>query len=182
MPFVSVAGGFAIGNNVEGELPQVGNSFQWTDTFTKTFAQHTLKFGGDVRRAQFNQFLYYNINGDFTFQTTQGGNDLGGADAYADYFLGVPNSYSQGSAQGENVRNTALYLFAQDSWKIKPSVTLNYGLRWELNTPYYDTGNRLQTFRPGEITTKYPCWIYTAGSEASGYNPVTAARTVRRIL
>jgi len=171
VPFVSVAGGFAIGNNFEGELPQVGNSFQWTDTFTKTYSKHTVKFGGDVRRAQFNQFLYYNINGDFTFQTVQGGNDLGGVDSYADYFLGVPNSYSQGSAQGENVRNTAFYLFAQDSWKIKPSLTLNYGLRWELNTPYYDTGNRLQTFRPGEITTKYPCWIYTAGSEASGYNP-----------
>ncbi len=171
VPFINVAGGFAIGNNFEGELPQVGNSFQWTDTFTKTYSKHTLKFGGDVRRAQFNQFLYYNINGDFTFQTTQGGNDLGGADSYADYFLGVPNSYSQGSAQGENVRNTALYLFAQDSWKIKPSVTLNYGLRWELNTPYYDEGNRLQTFRPGQITTKYPCWIYTAGSEQSGYNP-----------
>jgi hypothetical protein len=171
VPFISVAGGFAIGNNFEGELPQVGNSFQWTDTFTKTYAKHTLKVGGDVRRAQFNQFLYYNINGDFTFQTGGGGNDLAGSDAYSDYFLGVPNSYSQGAAQGENVRNTALYLFAQDSWKVRSDLTLNYGLRWELNTPYYDEGNRLQTFRPGELTTKYPCYIYTAGSQASGYSP-----------
>ncbi|MGD0303244.1 MAG: carboxypeptidase regulatory-like domain-containing protein [Candidatus Acidiferrales bacterium] len=187
-PFVSVAGGFAIGNNFEGELPQTGNSFQWTDTFTKSYAKHTLKVGGDVRRAQFNQFLYYNINGSFSFQTdsnlcspanpvgppncdTPSGNDLGGSDAYANYFLGVPNSYSQGAAQGEYVRNTALYVFAQDSWKIKQNLTLNYGLRWELNTPYYDTENRLQTFRPGEITTKYPCWIYTAGSQTAGYSP-----------
>ena len=76
---------------------------------------------------------------------------------YADYFLGSPNTYSQGAAQGENVRNAAYYLFAQDSWKIKSNLTLNYGLRWELNTPFYDLGNRLQTFRPGQITTQYPC-------------------------
>ena len=38
----------------------------------------------------------------------------------------------------ENVRSTGLYLFAQDSWKIRPNLTLNYGLRWELNTPIAD--------------------------------------------
>ena len=36
---------------------------------------------------------------------------------------------------------------------------MNYGLRWELNTPYADSGNRLQTFRPGQDTTQYPCWL-----------------------
>jgi hypothetical protein len=126
----------------------------------------------DTSRHQFNQFLYFNVNGEFTFLTAPGAtgtNDPGGSDAYADYFLGVPSTYLQGAAQGENDRNTALYLFAQDSWKIKPSVTFNYGLRWELNTPYYDTGNRLQTFRPGQVTTKYPCWITTEGSEEAGY-------------
>ncbi|HUO33516.1 MAG TPA: carboxypeptidase regulatory-like domain-containing protein [Candidatus Acidoferrum sp.] len=173
VPFVSVSGGFVIGNNSEGELPQVGNTFQWTDNFTKTFGSHTVKFGGDVRRAQFNQFLYYNINGAFDVIGGSGGpNDLGYNDnGYADYFLGVPNAYLQGAAQGEYDRNTALYLFAQDSWKLKSNLTLNYGLRWELNTPYYDTENRLQTFRPGQATTQYPCWIYTAGSINAGIPP-----------
>src|SRR6202044_1282287 len=91
--------------------------------------------------------------------------------SYPNYFLGAPTSFTQGAAQREDLRNTALYLFAQDSWKIKPSLTLNYGIRWELNTPYYDTGNRLQTFRPGQATTQYPCYIYTAGSEAAGFSP-----------
>jgi outer membrane receptor protein involved in Fe transport len=174
LPYINVSGGFAIGNNFEGELPQVGNSFQWTDNFTKTLGSHTIKFGVDASRHQFNQFLYYNVNGDFDFiaaPDTTFTNDPGYSNGYADFFLGIPNTYSQGAAQGEYDRNTALYLFAQDSWKIKPNLTLNYGLRWELNTPYYDTGNRLQTFRPGQITTKYPCWIYTQGSEIAGYNP-----------
>ncbi|MGA9571341.1 MAG: TonB-dependent receptor [Candidatus Acidiferrales bacterium] len=193
VPFVDVSGGFAIGNNFEGELPQTGNSFQWTDNFTKTLGTHTLKFGVDFSYHQFDQFLYYNINGDYSFITdsnlcspyntvnptppgppgcdTPVTNDLGYTDGYADYFLGSPNTYSQGAAQGENVRNAAYYLFAQDSWKIKSNLTLNYGLRWELNTPFYDLGNRLQTFRPGQITTKYPCYIYTAGSESAGFAP-----------
>ena len=69
---------------------------------------------------------------------------------------------------GGDTRNTALYLFAQDSYKLKPNLTLNYGLRWELNTPYYDTGNRLQTFRPGQATTQYPCFLSAANAAALG--------------
>ncbi|HTS13442.1 MAG TPA: carboxypeptidase regulatory-like domain-containing protein [Candidatus Limnocylindrales bacterium] len=171
VPYVGVAGGFQIGNNSEGELPQVGNTFQWTDNFTKIVGQHTLKFGVDVRRQRFDQFLYYNVSGLFSFDNTASGDAPSGDDAYPSYFLGTPVGYSQGAAQAENDRNTSLYLFAQDSFKLKSNLTLNYGIRWELNTPYYDTGNRLQTFRPGQVTTKYPCWIYTAGSENSGYNP-----------
>ncbi|MGH9765479.1 MAG: hypothetical protein ACREAC_31985, partial [Blastocatellia bacterium] len=78
------------------------------------------------------------------------------------------NGYVQGAAQAEDLRNTALYLFAEDSFKIKPNVTLNYGLRWELNTPYYDTGNRLQTFRPGQVETQYPCWLSQENAAALG--------------
>jgi outer membrane receptor protein involved in Fe transport len=172
VPFVSVAGGFVVGNNFEGELPQTGNTYQISDSFSKVLGTHSPKFGADFRIQKFNQFLYYNINGDFTFQNNGSENSLGpsalGADAYPDYFLGVPTTYSQGAAQGENLTNYGLYLFAQDSWKIKPNLTLNYGLRWELNTPYVDSGNRLQTFRPGQDTTKYPCWLSPASQASLG--------------
>ncbi|MGA8765730.1 MAG: carboxypeptidase regulatory-like domain-containing protein [Candidatus Acidiferrales bacterium] len=182
VPSILITGGFSIGNNNEGELPQVGNTFQWTDNFTKAFSKHTLKFGGDVRRQRFDQFLYFDINGFFTFLSDSnlcvpGGpqtcdvpstNDIGFTSAYPDYFLGTSSSYTQGAAQGQHDRNSALYLFAQDSWKIKTNVTLNYGLRWELNTDYYDRGNRLQTFRPGQATTQYPCWMSQESADATG--------------
>jgi hypothetical protein len=170
VPYIATSG-FVIGNNSEGELPQVGNTFQWTDNYTKTFSKHTIKFGGDVRRARFDQFLYYNINGLYTFTSSPVSDQIGSADAFPAFFLGTPNTYSQGAAQAENDRNTALYLFVQDSYKIKSNFTVNYGLRWELNTPYYDNGNRLQTFRPGQATTQYPCWLSVENAANLGLSP-----------
>ena len=181
VPFVSVGGGFVIGNNFNGELPQVGNTFQWMDNYSKIVGKHSLKFGADVRRQRFDQFLYFEINGAYTLLTKPNlcvgtaqppgctlpnTNDIGyglmpnkSPDAYPDYFIGAVNTYAQGAAQGEDLRNSGFYLFAQDSWKMTNSLTLNYGLRWELNTPYYDLGNRLQTFRPGQISKQYTCFL-----------------------
>ena len=168
LPFISVNGGFTVGNNFEGQLPQVGNTFQFADSFSKLVGNHSFKWGGDVRYQKFDQTLYYNVNGSYTFNSSvlsgdtpqnlyPTGNDLGYVDGYANYLLGLPTSFSQGSAQQELVRSTSVYLFAQDSWKIKPNLTLNYGLRWELNTPLTDIGHKVQTFRPGQVSTIYPC-------------------------
>ena len=165
LPFVSVSGGFAIGNGWEGELPQVGNSFMWADSLTWVKGNHTAKFGADVRRARFDQTLYYNVSGQFTFDGSTA-NDVSYSDNYPSYLLGLTDSYTQGSAQRENIRTTGLYLFAQDSWKINPSLTLNYGLRWELDTPLTDVLHHVQTYRPGQNTTQYPCFL-TADEQAN---------------
>ena len=170
LPFIQVSGGFNIGNNGEGELPQVGNSFQWSDSISKVMGTHSLKFGGDVRRQRFDQLLYFDVNGEFFVDQTSV-NTTDGDSALSDYMLGLPGGYGQGSAQHENVRSTGLYLFAQDSWKMKPNLTLNYGLRWELNTPIADIGKRVQTFRPGEKSTVYPC-MDTVNTDCSSMTPV----------
>jgi hypothetical protein len=160
VPFIDVGGGFSIGNNFNGQLPQTGNTYQFSDNFSKIIGNHSLKFGGDVRYQMFDQLLYFDVNGDMQFLSSPDGpvgNDLGFSDAYPDYFLGIGNGFFQGSAQHEIVRSTSLYLFAQDSWKIKPNLTLNYGVRWEMNTPLTDIGKKVQTFRAGETSSIYPC-------------------------
>jgi len=172
LPFIQISGGFALGNNAEGELPQVGNSFQWSDTLTKVSGNHTFKFGGDVRRQRFDQTLYFNVSGEY-FYFGGGPNDpaADNGNLYPNFLLGLPDQYGQGSAQTENVRSTSLYLFAQDSWKIKPNLTLNYGLRWEFNTPIADIGHRVQTFRPGRVSSIYPC-LNTVDTDCTSQNPV----------
>jgi len=158
LPFIQLSGGFTIGNNGEGELPQVGNSFQWSDSVSKVIGNHSFKLGGDVRRQRFDQTLYFDVSGEYFFDGSSSNSTLGDT-VFSDYLLGFPGSFGQGSAQVENVRSTALYLFAQDSWKIKPNLTLNYGLRWELTTPIADISKHVQTFRPGQVSTIYPCQL-----------------------
>ena len=63
VPFINIGGGATFGNNYEGFLPQVGNSFQWSDNLTWVKGTHTFKFGIDVRRQRFDQYYYYNVNG-----------------------------------------------------------------------------------------------------------------------
>ncbi len=162
VPYINVSGGFTTGNNFEGQLPQTGQTFQISDNYSKIIGNHSLKFGGDFRNQRFDQLLYFNINGSFSFTSSTSapfGNDLGFDNGYPDYLLGLPSFYSQGSAQHELVRSNSIYLFAQDSWKIKPSLTLNYGVRWELNTPLTDIGKKVQTFHPGQLSTVFPCQL-----------------------
>jgi hypothetical protein len=167
VPFVNIdSGSLTFGNNFEGELPQRGNTFQWSDNFSKTIGRHDLKFGGDIRYQKFDQTLFFDISGQY-FYFGGGTNDPDlevtqpdGSTVqslFPNYLLGLPDEYGQGSAQEELVRSKAVYLYAQDSWKLKPNLTLNYGLRWELTTPLADAGQKVQTFRPGQVSTVYPC-------------------------
>jgi hypothetical protein len=173
VPDVSVSGGFVIGNNFEGELPQVGNSFQWTDSITKVKGNHTVKFGADARRQRFDQTLYFEVNGYYQYFGT-GLNTPLYSDLYPDYLLGLPDQYQQGAAQVENVRETSFYTFAQDSWKIRTNLILNYGIRWEFNSPLTDIGRHVQTFRPGQQTTTYPCQISSYGASLIGTTDCTS--------
>jgi hypothetical protein len=159
VPFVTFNGTQGLfGNNFEGQLPQTGNTFQFSDNFSKIVGHHSFKFGGDIRYQRFDQKLFFNVNGEYSFGPG-GTNDTGSSDLYANYLLGLPASYSQGSANTEFIRSTSVYLFAQDSWKIKPNLTLNYGLRWEMNTPLTDAGKKVQRFNPGQNSTIFPCQL-----------------------
>ncbi|HXY23679.1 MAG TPA: TonB-dependent receptor, partial [Candidatus Acidoferrum sp.] len=162
VPFVFFGSTGLIGNNPGGQLPQIGNTFQFADNYSRIVGNHSFKFGGDTRYQKFDQFLIFDINGDFTFSNSAAHNDIGFDNAYPNFFLGLPSNYVQGSPQHELIRSTSVYLFAQDSWKIKPNLTLNYGVRWELNTPLADAGQKVQAFRPGQQSTIYPCKFTSA--------------------
>jgi len=164
VPFISLAGGFSVGNNANGNFAQTGNVYHGFDSVSKIVGSHSLKFGADLRNQRFHQTYFFNINGNFQF-SGGGSNDVGFADLVPNYLLGLPDTYSQGAANSVDARTTQFGFFAQDAWKLKPNLTLYYGLRWELNTPQADAGKRIQAFRPGQATDIYRC-------ELSSSNPL----------
>ncbi len=82
-----------------------------------------------------------------------GTNDVGFDDLMPNYLLGLPDSFSQGSAQTEKVRSTIFSFFAQDSWKIRPNLTLNYGLALGIVYSADRCQRHVQSFRPGQTST-----------------------------
>ena len=134
----------------DGTTGQYNNTYQVTDNFSKIFGKHTVKFGADVRYIQVNERNTYTSNGWFTFSGSETGND------FADFLLGAPDLFNQTSLQLLDSRTKYFGLYAQDTFKVTPDLTLNYGLRWDTSQPFYDTKNRIQSFVPGVQSKIYP--------------------------
>jgi hypothetical protein len=129
---------------------QFNNTFQWQDVFTKIVGTHSFKFGGGYHYDQINERNLNSENGLYAFNGIETGSD------FADFLLGAPASFTQASRQILDSRTQYLGLFVQDSWRVKPSLTLNLGLRYEISTPYYDTQNKTETIIPGVQSVVFP--------------------------
>jgi hypothetical protein len=140
---------YSIGTNTN-ELMQSNNTFQWLDNFSKVAGKHTLKFGGEFHLDQVNTHATAQFNGSFIFFGTQTGSD------FADFLLGAPTQYNQSQLQPFYGRNQYLGLYAQDSWRLRPNLTLNYGLRWDRIEPWYEKYNQLAVLEPGKQSMVFP--------------------------
>jgi hypothetical protein len=134
---------------------QPNTTYTVSDVLSKSLGKHTVKFGGEFRYLQVNERNYANPNGGFTFDGNVTGVD------FADFLLGATCTqcsapYTQAALQLLDSRTRYGGAFAQDSWKVKPNLTLNLGLRWEVSMPWYDTQGKLQAFIPGETSTVFP--------------------------
>ena len=105
------------------------NNYQWADTLTWVKARHLIKFGGDILRTQFFQPYYNNNRGTFAF------NGFWTSVPFADFMLGVLNQVTRTVGSNPNYLFFTNYgFFAQDDFRITPSLTLNLGLRYEIPT------------------------------------------------
>jgi Carboxypeptidase regulatory-like domain/TonB dependent receptor-like, beta-barrel len=129
---------------------QYNNTYQVQDNFTKIFGRHSLKFGAQFHYDQINDRNYYGENGSFSFDGSETGLD------FADFLVGAPSLMIQATEQLLDTRSKYLGLYAQDSWRVTPNLTFNYGLRWEFSQPWYDTGGKLETLIPGEQSLLFP--------------------------
>ena len=138
--------GFVIGPSENGPTRYIENTFSWTDGLTWTRGKHNWKFGAGFSPYQQNLLYGYYLNGELDFYTgtsTASGND------YADFLLGVPDAYFQNALAPSNIRSKSTYLFGQDEWHVRKNLVLTIGLRYEYNTPKFDTQGRSFSVIPG---------------------------------
>jgi hypothetical protein len=140
---------YTIGTNTN-ELKQVGNTFQWLDNFSKVIGTHTLKMGGEFHYDQVNVNAVAQFNGSFLFFGTETGSD------FADFLLGIPSQYNQSQLQPFYGRNKYVGIYGQDSWRVTHNLALNYGLRWDRITSWYEKYNQIATFEPGVQSVVFP--------------------------
>jgi len=134
-------------------VAQVNNTVDASDTVSKVRGNHTVKTGFEYIWYKVKQNPDLVANGTFSFFGS--GNQSTG-NGFADFLLGLPDFYSQQSSPAfyESAANGGV--FAQDSWRIRPNVTLNYGLRWDYITPWAEKHHQTTTFVQGVESTTFP--------------------------
>jgi hypothetical protein len=139
-------------------VPSIGSSFStsaddqysFLASFSKIYGKHTWKFGSDYRLVRRNnrnpggaapgQFHFGSLfTREDPFNPRSG--DTTGT-AMASLLLGVPESGSLGFNSALSVQNHYAALFFQDDWRLTRKLTLNLGMRWELETPFTERYNR----------------------------------------
>ena len=131
-----------IGRELFSPVDRTERRFQFADNFTKVWGNHTFKFGGDINFVDIPSAVFeLNFAGLFNFGPFAAGNlnaafgQLGAPDLtpVQAYGLGLPSTYIQGFGDPvSRIKNRPLAFFAQDSWKIHPRLTINYGLRYDV--------------------------------------------------
>lgn len=148
-PYFSITGYWSMGTNQNGPSDILQQSFGLLDTAYLTRGRHQLKFGGAYDYYHYQETGGLQDNGIFTFTGASTGNAL------ADFLQGNANSLVQTTAVIHRSHNDDPSLFAQDDWHIKPRLTLNLGIRWELFGPFKGDKN-LGTFNPNVQSTVFP--------------------------
>jgi len=156
LPVIGINGFFTLGFSSDGPQPRVQNTYQATDNLSKVWGHHTLKAGFNMDRLEINNPFYSNLGGFFNFA---GRGVFSTGNPAADFLLGIPDSYNQGSGAVDRGRGREYYSYAQDQWQIKRNLTLTYGIGWDIETPWrnlFNNGEVMEAWRPGQQSTVFP--------------------------
>lgn len=149
LPRLTVTGYFTGQTAIAG--PDAGSDYySIRDSITISRRDHTLKIGGEFSYEKIVHDTLLDNYGVFTFNGSKSGN------AYADFLLGLPATMSQDAPVRKLDNGGYFSFFAQDDFRIHSRLTLNLGLRYDLQQPLTDPQNRKLAYVPGQRSTVSP--------------------------
>jgi|CXWL01.1.fsa_nt_gi hypothetical protein len=149
LPRLTVTGYFTGQTSIAG--PDAGSTYYAVkDALSISRGRHSLKFGVDLSYEKIIHDTLLDNYGVFAFNGSKTGN------AYADFLLGVPSTFTQDAPVRKTDNGAYISLFAQDDFRIRPRVTLNLGVRYDLQFPLTDPLDRKLAFVPGQKSTVQP--------------------------
>jgi hypothetical protein len=147
--FGTITGYFTMnGNTYFGVNPFV---HEFRDALTITRGAHLIKLG-----AEFTKTEAYRHESNAADGSSFGWNGSRATNGWAEFLLGLPNTYNQQSLLRTDSLYNAFAAFIQDDWKVRPNLTLNLGLRYEPAMGIHDGNNEIIAFRPGQQSVLYP--------------------------
>ncbi len=148
LPNVSVTGFWNMRNANAG--PAATDDYSIRDLVTWSRGKHTLQFGGEFLLDKAAKAAYLNNYGQITFSGVMTKNALG------DYMLGIPATFEQDSPALTRTSAFTYAGFFQDDYRLSSRLTLNLGIRYDIQTPPVESADHNVTFIAGEQSTRYP--------------------------
>lgn len=154
IPSVGIANYTGIGDSTDGPFENKNSTLQFLNNTSIVRGKHSFRFGGEVRRDQFNQVGNQFGRGSFSFAVnpTQDPRALVSSavpiqgDAFASFLLGnITLTEVAAQIAAAQFRATSFGLYFDDVWKISPKLTLSLGLRYENTPPWEDISGNLTT-------------------------------------
>ena len=147
-PAVNIPGFAYFGREPYSYIQRVEQRYQFTDNFSWTIGRHNTKFGVDVNYLPLTATFTVNYGGVYDFGTFSAANlgfvnpapgvlpDFPQLSAVQAYGAGLPGDFIQGlGSPSDSFKNIPIGAFWQDSWRVNPHVTLNYGVRYDIEKP-----------------------------------------------
>ena len=148
LPKFSITGYWTMADANAG--PSATESYALRDIAEWTRGKHSLQFGGEylIDKATKAALLNNYGIGTFSGSVTKNG--------YGDFLLGTPSSFEQDSPAYTSTNSFTYAVFFQDDYRVTRNLTLNLGLRYDIQTPPTEHLNHNVTFIPGEQSIRFP--------------------------
>ncbi len=131
-----------------GDSEFADNVYQMDDSVSWVKGKHNFKFGGELRMLQFNVRRLTQASGEFDFNAQETSLNGVGGDPLASALFGLVNTSTLNYGAFSGVRYKDISFYAQDTYKLRPRLTINYGLRYDFDLPAKEAFNRFSAVDP----------------------------------